>query len=59
MNILKDTSLESNPYLKINFEGKLRKIFILYWGKKELRPNWEWEEMALKNREGDTGRGGI
>ena len=21
MNILKDTSLESNPYLKINFEG--------------------------------------
>ena len=32
---------------------------ILYWGKKELGPNWEWEEMALKNREEDTGRGGI
>ena len=31
---------------------------ILYWGEKELGPNLEWEEMVLKNREGNTGRGG-
>lgn len=29
---------------------------ILYWGEKELGPNWELEEMVLKNREGDKGR---
>ena len=29
---------------------------ILYWGEKELGPDWGWEEMVLKNREGNKER---
>ena len=29
---------------------------ILHLGEKELGPDWGWEEMVLKNREGDKGK---
>ena len=32
---------------------------ILYWGEEDVEPSWGWEEVVLKHREGDTGRGEI
>ena len=35
---------------RVKYSSLGEQDIILYWGEKELGPNWGWEELVFKNR---------